>query len=64
LRRILHGRIRAYNDGVAFRHVIPGNKESRIPDEDTRFVLPAGSTLWYHDLRGHYEAEYNPSRKR
>jgi len=47
--------IRAYNDGVAFRYVIPGNKESRVPDEAAVFVIPQGSTVWYHDLKGHYE---------
>lgn len=51
--------IRAYNDGVAFRHIIPGDENaSRVPDEYTTFVLPAGSTVWSHDLGGHYEAAY------
>ncbi len=51
--------IRAYNDGVAFRHVIPGDQSaSRTPDEYTTFVLPAGCTVWSHDLDGHYEAAY------
>jgi alpha-glucosidase len=47
--------LRAYNDGVAFRCIVPGHKETRVPDEATRFILPAGSTAWYHDLEGHYE---------
>ena len=51
--------IRAFNDGVAFRHVMPGdNDASRTPDEYTTFVIPAGSDVWYHDLGGHYEAAY------
>lgn len=51
--------IRVFNDGVAFRHVIPGDESaSRVPDEYTTFVLPAGSTVWSHDLGGHYEAAY------
>jgi alpha-glucosidase len=51
--------IRAFNDGVAFRHIIPGDENaSRVPDEYTTFVLPAGSTVWSHDLSGHYEAAY------
>lgn len=51
--------IRAYNDGVAFRHVIAGDESaSRTPDEYTTFVLPVGSTVWSHDLGGHYEAAY------
>jgi alpha-glucosidase len=61
--------IRVFNDGAAFRHIIPGNESrpsktgrdegaSRVPDEYTTFVIPAGSTVWYHDLDGHYEASY------
>jgi len=49
--------IRAYNDGIAFRHVVPG-EGSRVPDETTAFRLPEGSTLWYHDLEDHYEGTY------
>jgi alpha-glucosidase len=47
--------IRAYNDGAAFRFVVPGENLQRVPDEATRFVVPNGSTAWYHDLNGHYE---------
>jgi alpha-glucosidase len=47
--------VRAFNDGVAFRTVVPGDKAARVPDEATRFLLPVGSTVWYHDLNGHYE---------
>ena len=46
--------IRAYDDGVAFRHIVPGSG-SRVPDEATAFRLPQGSTLWFHDLEDHYE---------
>jgi len=52
--------IRAFNDAVAYRHIIPGNPDAvRVPNEYSRFVLPAGTTVWYHDLDGHYEAEYD-----
>ncbi len=51
--------IRVFNDGAAFRHVIPGEPDVlRVPDEYTTFVIPADSTVWYHDLGGHYEAAY------
>ena len=52
--------VRTFNDGVAFRHVIPGEeKAARVPDEYTTFVMPSGSTLWYGGLAdGHYETEY------
>lgn len=51
--------IRAFNDGVAYRFVVPGAENaSRVPDEYSNFVLPTGTTVWFHDLDGHYEAPY------
>jgi len=49
--------VRAFDDGIAFRWVVPG-AGSRVPDEATAFVLPEGSTVWYHDLNGHYEGTH------
>ncbi len=51
--------IRAFNDGLAYRFVVPGEDgTSRVPDEYSTFVLPAGTTVWFHNLDGHYEAAY------
>ncbi len=51
--------VRAYNDGVAYRHVIPGEAgDSRVPDEYSTFIIPARSTVWYGGLGGHYENTY------
>src|SRR4029453_11731574 len=53
--------IRAFNDGVAFRHVVPGpDATSRVPDEYTVFTLPAGTKVWYGGglAGGHYETNY------
>jgi alpha-glucosidase len=49
-----HFEVRAFNDGVAFRFVIPGEGK-RVPDEGSTFKFPAGSTVWFHDFEGHYE---------
>ncbi len=49
--------VRAYNDGIAFRHLVPGSG-SRVPDEATVFRLAAGSTVWVHDLEDHYEGQH------
>lgn len=46
--------VRVFNDGAAFRIIVPGNG-NRIPDETTVFRIPANSTVWYHGLGGHYE---------
>jgi alpha-glucosidase len=48
--------VRAANDGAAFRFVVPGDGAMRVPDEASTFVIPSGSTAWYHGLGGHYEA--------
>jgi alpha-glucosidase len=50
--------IRAFNDGVAFRHIVPGSNKSRVPDEATVFTIPAGSSVWFHDFEGHYEGTH------
>jgi alpha-glucosidase len=46
--------VRAYDDGIAFRHVVPGSGR-RVPDEATTFRLPATSRVWFHDLEDFYE---------
>jgi alpha-glucosidase len=50
--------VRCFDDGVAFRSVVPGNGR-RVPDEATAFTLPAGSVVWFHDFEGHYEGTYS-----
>ena len=51
--------VRAFNDGAAYRLVVPGTEhEPRVVEELSDFVVPAGATMWFHDLGGHYEAEY------
>lgn len=47
--------VRVFDDGVGFRFILPGGDKPRVPDETTTFLLPAGSTVWHHDLEGHYE---------
>ena len=52
--------VRAFDDGVAYRHIVPGDAAvSRVPDEWSTFNLPAGSTVWYAGMEGHYEAPYS-----
>lgn len=50
--------VRAFNDGVAFRHIVPGTGK-RVPDEATTFTVAAGSVVWFHDFEGHYEGAYS-----
>jgi alpha-glucosidase len=53
--------IRAFDDGVAYRHIIPGDESAtRVPDEYSSFLIPNGSTVWYAGLEGgHYEGTYD-----
>ncbi len=51
--------VRVFNNAVAFRHVIPGDEHAaRVPDERSAMILPAGTTVWFEGLSGHYEASY------
>jgi alpha-glucosidase len=51
--------VRAFNDGVAYRFIAPGEAgQCRVPDEASTFTVPDGSRVWYHDLRGHYEGQH------
>ena len=49
--------VRAYNNGVAFKLIIPGREnQNRIADDATVFNIPATSIVWYHDMEMHYES--------
>lgn len=51
--------IRIFNDGVAFRFTAGGSAgQLRVPLEANTFILPSKSTIWYHDLVGHYESAH------
>lgn len=50
--------IRAYDDGVAWRYLIPGKGVRNLDGEATSFVLPEGSTCWTHHNSVSYEANY------
>ena len=51
---------RLFDDGVAYRFIVPGDTgKSRVPDEMSKFILPAGSMAWSHNMRGHYEGDYS-----
>lgn len=55
--------IRVFDDGAAFRVVVPGGDSvRRVPDEATVFELPGDATIWYHDINGHYEGVHVKKR--
>lgn len=49
--------IRAWNDGVAFRHLVPGTG-ARTPDDATVFRVPAGSIIAPQNYVSGYEGIY------
>ena len=64
LHRLMTIEARAYNDGVAFRYLLPKQesiKELRLKQEDTEFRLSADTINWALELpnyRSSYESEY------
>jgi len=48
---------RAADDYVAFRFIVRGAGR-HVPDAGVAFTIPAGSTIWSHVLRNHYEDQY------
>jgi alpha-glucosidase len=63
-RRKVEIEARAYNDGIAFRYLLPeqdGIKDLRLKQEDTEFRISTDATAWALALpnyRSSYESEY------
>ncbi len=47
--------VRAFNDGIAFCYIVPGEGNRLVQSEATSFTIPEGGTVWYHDFYMHYE---------
>ncbi len=50
--------IRAYDDGVAWRYLVPGTGTRMVNGEATSFVVPDGATYWCDTNTKSYEANY------
>ncbi|QJE98610.1 glycoside hydrolase family 97 catalytic domain-containing protein [Luteolibacter luteus] len=50
--------LRAYDDGIAWRYLIPGKGKRKVGGEATSFILPEGSNYWSHHNTANYEANY------
>ena len=48
----------AYDDGIAWRYIIPGTGKRKVTGEATSFLLPEGASYWSHHNTGNYEANY------
>lgn len=51
--------MRAYNDGVAFRHLVPGTG-NRVPDESTAFQIAPDDVVAPQYYVNGYEGPYPP----
>jgi alpha-glucosidase len=50
--------VRVFNDGVAFRYLIPHKGKSTVNADHTEFTLPAGSAVWRQGDIHAYEGKY------
>lgn len=52
--------VRVYNDGVAYRYLIPGNTPRMVMGESSAWQIPDGSALWFQDNTNNYESTFWP----
>jgi alpha-glucosidase len=48
---------RVFNDGVAFRYVVPGSGSRTVSGEATSFRIPAASKVWYQLVNARHDYE-------
>ncbi len=46
---------RLFDDGAAYRYVVPGNGTRRVNGESSAWILPSNATVWSQDNIGCYE---------
>ena len=51
--------LRVYNDGVAFRYLVPNQGHAVIDKDSTQFKIAAGSMVWSQPNVKYYEGRYN-----
>ncbi|TVT43075.1 glycoside hydrolase family 97 protein [Hymenobacter setariae] len=51
---------RVFNDGVAWRYVVPQAGAGLVRADNTEFTIPAGSTVWSQPDVVNYEGRYQP----
>jgi alpha-glucosidase len=49
---------RLYDDGVAYRYVIPGAGTRAVSGESSGWAFPYGTPFWYQTNTGNYESTY------
>ncbi|ULQ53248.1 glycoside hydrolase family 97 catalytic domain-containing protein [Flavihumibacter fluvii] len=51
--------VRAFNNGLAFRYLLPKKGSSLVSGEASSWKIPKGSTVWFQDNVFYYEGLYN-----
>jgi len=49
---------RVFNDGFAFRYIVPGTRARTVNNEATAWRLPKGSKVWFQKSSSNYEELY------
>jgi len=49
---------RVYDDGIAYRYVIPGSGPRTVTGEASAWRFPRGTRIWYQNNTGHYESGF------
>ena len=50
--------VRAFDNGVGYRYILPGSGSRKVPGEATAFVLPKDSIVWFQTNTNNYERPY------
>lgn len=51
--------VRLYDDGIAYRYVVPGRGPRTVTGEASGWQFPAHSQVWYQTDTGNYEGDYH-----
>lgn len=54
--------VRAFDDGIGYRYVLPGAGEVEITGERSGFRLPSANAAWLMEHRANYENQYQRHR--
>ena len=50
--------VRAYDDGFAFRYLVPGEGKRHVDGEATAWILPEGTFVWFTRNTSSYEGDF------
>ena len=53
--------MRLYNDGIAFRYEYANLQSSKVPEEQTTYIIPEGTKRWMQQWSDSYEGFFPPS---